>query len=558
MKTTEIFKRALLTVILNAEKPLGRSDIIKKVEGDYSFPSEIHTLIKKGDPNKTTFEDKIDDGLKKLTDEKYIELVDKTYRILNAGIEYINSNPLGEIDIKSMMGVLRNTAIKGPTYWFVTAKPELYDYSAAFRETEEIPWDRKTLKKFRLNDVIYLYNSSTHRVDVKAVVVDPRPDIQSVKRFSKYWSRDYKYNDPFMIRLVSRIECDGLRFEELKTNGFKFNQSGKKLKPEEVTYFENAICSGRTGFPVYGNHPLNLIISGIPGSGKSYYVGNTLLKLYSVDNDHIVRTVFHPEYSNSDFIGQYMPTSDRKRPYRFIPGPFTRALFMSLKEPNKKVALVIEELNRGDCAGIFGEIFQLLDRVDNGEKRGCSRYPIYSYQISEYIVDEWDTIYGALPIKNNMIFIPSNLLLIATMNTSDQNLFTMDTAFTRRWVFKRYFTETCDYSEYLVPFKDSTCDWGTFVKRINQKIVNTGSILNSEDKQLGVYFVDKDLLLKEGEPYSKDKSEYFANKVLGYIWTNVANRNRSLFFASNLNTFDKVLKKFEDDGLGVFAEGIFD
>ena len=139
------------------------------------------------------------------------------------------------------------------------------------------------------------------------------------------------------------------------------------------------------------------------------------------------RVVFHPDYMNTDFVGQILPTvkgegDEKEITYDFTPGPFTRVLKKAINDPGKHYYLVIEEINRGNAPAIFGEIFQLLDR----ESDGTSSYKITNYNIASEVFGN----------KETPVFIPSNLSILATMNTADQNVFTLDTAFQRRWDMK--------------------------------------------------------------------------------------------------------------------------
>ena len=174
----------------------------------------------------------------------------------------------------------------------------------------------------------------------------------------------------------------------------------------------------------------NVLLYGVPGCGKSYYVEQNYEN--KVNDILTIRVVFHPDYTYSDFVGQIMPVLEKvenkdgieeeKLQYKFIPGPFTRILQLAETYKDQQCLLIIEELNRGNAPAIFGEIFQLLDRNDDG----TSRYGIYNSDIAE-------RVYGD---KNKSIKLPPNLTIVATMNTSDQNVFTMDTAFQRRWQMK--------------------------------------------------------------------------------------------------------------------------
>ena len=295
----------------------------------------------------------------------------------------------------------------------------------------------------------------------------------------------------------------------------------------------------------------NIIIYGTPGCGKSYYVKNKLLKEYK--NDNIIRTTFYQDYTNTDFVGQILPfVSGETVTYKFNPGPFTIALKKAINHPSENVALVIEELNRGNAPSIFGDIFQLLDRKD-----GKSEYQITNVNVQKYLEQE-NPRYSF-----NNVVIPSNLSIVATMNTSDQNVFTLDTAFKRRWDFyklKNIFTTSGEdehpYRNYYVPGMENTT-WQEFVDAINDFIINTSTDLQSEDKQLGVFFVDESLLCKTVEDTNDIKILKFAYKVLEYLWDDVAKFDRDSWFINSIRTLDELVDKYIELGAGVFKDGVF-
>ena len=173
----------------------------------------------------------------------------------------------------------------------------------------------------------------------------------------------------------------------------------------------------------------NILLYGVPGSGKSWTIEHEYCKPGTV----VERLVFHPDYTNADFIGQILPVVDpvdKMVTYEFTPGPFTNILKEAYNNPSKSYVLIIEEINRGNAPAIFGDVFQLLDRtvktkVMDGVSypRGTSEYGITNENIAKAVYDD----------GKHKVRIPSNLSILGTMNTSDQNVFTLDTAFQRRW-----------------------------------------------------------------------------------------------------------------------------
>ncbi|ADO01793.1 putative restriction enzyme [Helicobacter pylori SJM180] len=274
----------------------------------------------------------------------------------------------------------------------------------------------------------------------------------------------------------------------------------------------------------------NIILYGVPGSGKSY----TLQRDYCNDNSVVEKIVFHPDYSYSDFVGQIMPSVDDSGivSYKFNPGPFTNILKKAYHNPQTKHVLVIDEINRGNAPTIFGEIFQLLDRLKHdkdGFKKGSSEYAINNMDIANIVHSD----------KNASIRIPSNLWIIATMNTSDQNVFTLDTAFQRRFSMQLIENSFDNVDDDFKNMKilDTEITWKEFCTTINEKIAQNNEGLSSmEDKRFGVYFVNVDDL--------KSK-ENFAHKVIKYLWDDVFKFDRNIIFdTTKFNTLEAVVKNF--------------
>lgn len=302
---------------------------------------------------------------------------------------------------------------------------------------------------------------------------------------------------------------------------------------------------------------INKIFYGTPGCGKSYHIEYNILGKNKVSGkydkdfkkENIIRTTFYQDYSNSDFVGQILPkvTGDKVE-YIFNPGPFTLALIQAISNPTQKVALVVEEINRGNAPAIFGDIFQLLDR---DEDTGISEYGIKNVSVIDYLNDYNFEIDGEI-VKYHFdeIKIPGNMYIFATMNTSDQNVYTLDTAFIRRWdkeKIKNSFAD-CKFAGTNVPGMDYT--WQEFVTAINNHIANHLEDLQiNEDKQIGVFFVKESLL--------GATPEKFAYKVFDYLWSDVAKLDHGIFF-NHFDTLEALITAYEKDGVGVFKTGIFD
>lgn len=330
--------------------------------------------------------------------------------------------------------------------------------------------------------------------------------------------------------------------------------NGNKIVKDEYDDVDEEDMDENGAYPLFNftKSPItdgqNLIVYGTPGCGKSYYVEHTLLDGYSKEN--YIRTTFYQDYTNTDFVGQILPVVEGdKVTYKFNPGPFTLALEQAIRKPNERIALVIEELNRGSAASIFGDIFQLLDR-----KEGVSEYGITNVNIINYLKEKFEGVYTFKEIR-----LPGNLSIYATMNTSDQNVFTLDTAFKRRWKFKKLINEFAKdhkFKDKYIPGADIT--WEELVNDINEYILECSSGLNSEDKQLGVYFVDENGMRKEKVDASDPEAvNAFAYKVLEYLWSDVAKFDRNKWFADGIKSLDELVKEYKEKGLEVFVDGIF-
>ena len=335
---------------------------------------------------------------------------------------------------------------------------------------------------------------------------------------------------------------------------------------------ENLLTKDRSEIEIDGTHmPLKIseatksaeqyeqiVFYGVPGSGKSFKIDNEKTK--DASDIQKQRVVFHPDYTNSDFIGQIIPKmkengkDDGEKTvieYSFKPGPFTTILRRALRDKDHQYYLIIEEINRGNSAAIFGDLFQLLDRGDDGWS--CS--PVNNDDINFYVASEleyWEKGYSgshkydagkvnhpsnAEPFgRNSGLRLPPNLSIYATMNTNDQNVFTLDNAFNRR--FKSEYISNKENPEdpahckqYNLKIGATGILWGNFRNQINKKIVESGFV-NAEDKQLGLFFI------KNGKDKNKIEEKDFADKVLKYLWHDVFKRDRGIF--------GEKIEKFED------------
>ena len=325
----------------------------------------------------------------------------------------------------------------------------------------------------------------------------------------------------------------------------------------------------------------NILLYGVPGSGKSWTIEHEYCKPGSI----VERLVFHPDYTYSDFVGQILPAvaEDGQVSYKFTPGPFTNILREAYNNPGKKYILIIEEINRGNAPAIFGEVFQLLDRKveirdidDDGYPIGTSEYGITNMNIAE-------EMYGK-DRKTEKVRIPSNLSIIGTMNTSDQNVFTLDTAFQRRWDMRLIENDFANVDPTLADAEilDTTVTWRNFCVEINKIVVgNSARMTSAEDKRLGAYFVHlRDLKfndamgdLKVYDALRKKESKgtltddektqiaiirdairqnrKFPEKVIKYLWDDAFKFNREVIFeVTEYQSLEQVIRAF------MYAQGL--
>lgn len=306
------------------------------------------------------------------------------------------------------------------------------------------------------------------------------------------------------------------------------------------------------------NTPRQKIIYGAPGTGKSYELQRQVTEDLKILETNTKRVTFHPNYSYQQFIGTYKPTpiykdvasevklynstkreelsvGENKEPiidYTFVPGPFLSLLIEAMKEENREIPymLIIEEINRASVASVFGDIFQLLDR----DKDGTSEYEIeFNADVTNYLISRG--------IDEKSIRIPNNLFIWATMNSADQGVMPLDSAFKRRWSFEYLeLDKKADVvSKLSVKFLDQEYSWNKFRNILNDKLI---SLSIPEDKLIGPFF------LKESE--LKDNNA-IKNKLLIYLKDDVVRHNPETLFTKR--TFSGIIKEY-DAGKNVFVD----
>lgn len=309
----------------------------------------------------------------------------------------------------------------------------------------------------------------------------------------------------------------------------------------------------------------NRILFGAPGTGKSFTLNSEKDNLLA-DGGEYERVTFHPDYSYANFVGTYKPVpckdSDGKDAitYSYVPGPFMRtyvkALQNSRTDDPKPFLLIIEEINRANVAAVFGDVFQLLDRGDDE----VSEYPIRaSEDIKKYLANEL----GGNPDNYAEIRIPDNMFIWATMNSADQGVFPMDTAFKRRWDFtylgiddseagivgKKVILGQGDYRRCV--------EWNALRKAINNELL---SYKVNEDKLMGPYFISKKNMPKDEMIDPVVFARIFKNKVIMYLFDDAAKQKRLTLFAGcedkNKNLYSHICSEFDTKGVYIFCDNI--
>ncbi|RXE70679.1 hypothetical protein ED352_09125 [Muribaculaceae bacterium Isolate-002 (NCI)] len=349
------------------------------------------------------------------------------------------------------------------------------------------------------------------------------------------------------------------------------------------------------------NEPLQIIYYGAPGTGKSFTIDD------KTDDENSVRTTFHPDSDYASFVGAYKPTmeyddihyvnsdgvvrytnpdknregrvhpgTEKKIVYKYVPQAFLKAYVAAWSNLNTPYFLIIEEINRGNCAQIFGDLFQLLDR----NNAGSSSYAIHADEdIAQFLSgddkgfaslsdEQKDAIRAFVLHKDNgrtqavgqaildgkLLLLPPNLYIWATMNTSDQSLFPIDSAFKRRWNWKYMPIEyhpldkkTQQPIDWKFQIGDNLYSWGQFLVKINPEIY---TLTESSDKQMGYFFAKAD------NATGIISEDVFLNKVLFYLWTDVFKDfdvSSELFKNKKANRSFRFTDFFEDkEALGNF------
>lgn len=309
----------------------------------------------------------------------------------------------------------------------------------------------------------------------------------------------------------------------------------------------------------------NRIVFGAPGTGKSYELKEDCEKLLKDTNGSYERVTFHPDYSYSQFVGTYKPVmgADERIRYDFVPGPFMRVYVEALKsgrtEKPQPHLLLIEEINRAKVAAVFGDVFQLLDRDDDG----VSEYEIQaSEDIRKYLAKQL----GGTPDNYQKIRIPNNMFIWSTMNSADQGVFPMDTAFKRRWNFEylginENEEEISGIGKIELAGSDEPVEWNILRRAINAKMSSEQFKIN-EDKLMGPFFLSKKVIASDeyGMIINKEKFvDAFKSKVIMYLYEDAVKQGKHRFFEGCDNSkYSSVCDAFDEVGMGIFGSNFKD
>lgn len=300
---------------------------------------------------------------------------------------------------------------------------------------------------------------------------------------------------------------------------------------------------GKYGGCEHLKFPHNRIIFGAPGTGKSYALESD--RKGHFDAHHYERVTFHPAYSYAQFFGGYKPVGQGKDiGYAYVPGPFLRILLKALSRPNENFLLLIEEINRANVAAVFGEAFQLLDR-----KKGRSEYPVdIGDELTKYIAEN----YSDAQLDEGKLYLPANFYIWATMNSADQGVSPMDTAFKRRWEFEYLSINEGEEKAVSVAVNlglsgienEELLEWNPVRHRINKALEKARV---PEDKWLGPFFISLESL-QNPERFIK----VFKSKVLMYLFEDAAKYVMPEIFGKEYKSYSELLVDFEKRGTAIF------
>ena len=425
---------------------------------------------------------------------------------------FLNDVKEGDYIIYAENSVFHIGRIESEYYYDETEYP---DQSSDYKNTRKVRWLKKNISRSVLSSDLH----------------------NSLKTAMSIWSlNDYKSAVSDLLRGTYQKDDDRIE-EEDENMELVFNTDIK-------TKYER-----------------NRIVFGAPGTGKSYGLKDDCEKLMEDTTGTYERVTFHPDYTYSQFVGTYKPVMDEDGNsirYDFVPGPFMRVYVEALKSGRTDTPqphlLLIEEINRAKVAAVFGDVFQLLDRDDDG----VSEYEIQaSEDIRRYLAKEL----GGNADNYKKIRIPNNMFIWATMNSADQGVFPMDTAFKRRWNFEYLGINENEekikgIGKIMLPGCDEPIEWNTLRKAINDKMSSSDFKIN-EDKLMGPFFLSKKVIASDENGMIIDTDRFidaFKSKVIMYLYEDAVKQGKHRFFEGcDSSKYSSVCEAFDEKGTAIFG-----
>lgn len=391
------------------------------------------------------------------------------------------------------------------------------------------------------------YNEKTIDSYIRYIETTPLP---MVEEHSVFYTTDIGQINIVMNELEKESENNGGQRRAVKKYiQYLIDSEGDYMKPIYNTDID-------------ADYERNRIVFGAPGTGKSFGLKNDCHKLMMDTVGTYERVTFHPDYSYSRFVGTYKPVMDMDEKsirYDFIPGPFMRVYVDALKsgrtEAPQPHLLLIEEINRAKVAAVFGDVFQLLDRDDDGVSE-------YEIQASEDVRRYLASKLGGSPDNYRKIRIPNNMFIWATMNSADQGVFPMDTAFKRRWNFEYLgINENEEKIAAIGNIKlartDEVINWNTLRKAINAKMSSDEFRIN-EDKLIGPFFLSKKIIMSDESGMIVNQDRFvkaFKSKVIMYLYEDAVKQKKHNFFdGCDSSKYSSVCDAFDEKGIGIFGD----
>ncbi|SDB13156.1 AAA family ATPase [Butyrivibrio sp. INlla16] len=478
---------------------------------------------------------------------------------------------------------------------FAHIKPGRWCVGFANGEHLPNPSEGKLTSCFEISDednLLYLYKKYYYPEDFDQDLVDDNdPEEYNKKMFRSWMERQVKpegdsdageaYSSNSIDQYVSNIANTPLYSMSEKSVFFttdikliqktisELDSAEKKNNTQRSAvkkYLQYVIDTGESDMSVVfktnikAKYERNRIVFGAPGTGKSFLLKQDCDRLLDDTVGTYERVTFHPDYTYSQFVGTYKPVMDsdgRSIRYDFVPGPFMRVYVDALKSARTEAPqphlLLIEEINRAKVAAVFGDVFQLLDR----DADGVSEYEIQaSEDIRRYLAKEL----GGTEEKYKKIRIPNNMFIWATMNSADQGVYPMDTAFKRRWNFEYLGIDEKEkdienIGKVNIAKYDEPVVWNRLRKAINTKMSKDFNI--NEDKLMGPFFLSKKVLDSDENGMIKDPEKFmdaFKSKVIMYLYEDAVKQSKRKFFdGCDSSKYSSVCDAFDEIGMNIFG-----